>query len=289
MTKETISAYLTLCKPRVVLLMLVTTWVGMILATPHTIQWSWVTAVAGTIGIALTASCGAVINHWVDRKLDAKMARTLKRPLPTGRVAPRHAAYFSMILGGLGLLTLILFVNPLTAGLTFMSLVGYAGLYTVYLKPKTPQNIVIGGLAGAMPPLLGWVAVTNHIHPDALLLVLIIFTWTPPHFWALAIYRYKDYATMNIPMLPVTHGIPFTKRCIVLYTLLMIAATGLPFASGMQGLFYLTGAALANIGFLFYALRLYSSNQAYWGLRTFHYSIAYLFILFGLMIIDHWL
>lgn len=290
MNKTYLAAYLTLCKPRVVLLMLVTAWVGMVLAIPNEVSvqaWPWLSIVSGTLGIALMASCGAVINHLVDRRLDARMARTLKRPLPLGQLTPKQACCFAWALGIAGLLTLVLWVNLLTAVLTFMSLVGYAGIYTVFLKPATPQNIVIGGLAGAMPPLLGWTAITASVHADALLLVLIIFTWTPPHFWALAIYRYRDYAKTAIPMLPVVQGIPFTKVYIVLYTVLMIVATWLPFASGMNGLPYLVSTSIINSGFLYYVVRLYFSDKPYWAMRVFRYSIVYLFLLFGCMVADH--
>jgi len=289
-----LSAYLALCKPRVVALMLVTTLVGMLLAIPKQpsamMTWqAWQSIFCGIIGIAFAASCGAVVNHVVDRKLDARMARTGRRPIPTGQVTPRQACRLACLLGVVGLVILIAFVNTLTALFTLASLVGYAVVYTVFLKHATPQNIVIGGLAGAMPPLLGWIAVTNHVDANALLLVLIIFTWTPAHFWALAIYRCDDYAKAQVPMLPVTHGIPFTKRYVLLYTVLLMAVTLLPFAINMNGYLYLVGASLLGVGFLYWAVRLYRCDEPYVALRTFHYSIVYLFLLFIVMLLDHYL
>ena len=291
---STFNAYLTLCKPRVVALMLVTAFVGMLLAIPSQSSaiatWqAWESIFFGMLGIAFASSCGAVVNHVIDRQLDARMARTGRRPIPTGQVTPQQACKLACVLGVAGLVILIAFVNTLTAWFTLASLVGYAIVYTVFLKHATPQNIVIGGLAGAMPPLLGWLAVTNHIDAGALLLVLIIFTWTPPHFWALAIYRRDDYAKAGVPMLPVTHGIPFTKRYVLLYTVLLVAVTLLPFVIGMNGYLYLFGAVLLGVGFLYWAIRLYCSTQPAVALRTFHYSIIYLFLLFIIMLMDHFL
>ena len=243
--------YLTLCKPRVVALMIVTALVGMYLASPHLVPWQRL--LAATTGIALAAGAAAAVNHLVDRKIDAVMARTQYRPLPTGRVSPAKAWCFAAIIGVSGMLILVLWVNVLTAALTFLALIGYAGVYTLYLKRATPQNIVIGGAAGAAPPLLGWVAVTGHMDPEPWLLVLIIFVWTAPHFWALAIHRYKEYAAADIPMLPVTHGVAFTKRCVLLYTLLLVAVSLLPYAYGMSTLKYVAGVMVLNGGFLYWA------------------------------------
>ena len=281
--------YFELCNPRVVGLMLVTSTVAMILATPahewpslHVLLW-------GNLGIAFAGFAGGIINHLVDRHIDQLMARTKKRPLPSGRVPVSHAILLAIILACVSMFILITCINMLTAVLSFLTLIGYAGVYTLYLKHATPQNIVIGGLAGAMPPLLGWVAVTHHIDAAGLLLVLIIFTWTPPHFWALAIYRYKEYAKASIPMLPVTHGIRFTKLSILLYTLLMVAATYLPFIIMMSGLIYLIGVSLLNIIFLYYAIALYRHDEPRLAFQTFKFSIYYLFTLFILLLADHYL
>lgn len=278
--------YLELCKPRVVALMLLTVVVGMYLATP-----GWVpitTLVATLLGIAFTAGSAAAVNHLVDKRIDALMTRTSKRPIARGRVSVKQALYFSFILGGAGLSILTCFVNTLTAALTFCSLIGYAGIYTGYLKRATPQNIVIGGLAGAAPPLLGWTAVTNSLDPNGLLLVLIIFTWTPPHFWALAIYRFEDYRHAEIPMLPVTHGIPFTKLSILLYTILLLGVSILPFVVGMTGLLYLVGALLLGLRFLYWSIRLYRSDKAIVAMQTFRFSIIYLMMLFIFLLVDHY-
>lgn len=286
--------YLELCKPKVVLLMMLTAWVGMLLASPSSTLIPITALTLGSLGIALTAGSAAVINHIVDRQVDCHMKRTQNRPLAQGRISPKQATYFALIIGILGLSILFLFVNPLTAGLTFFSLMGYSIIYTLYLKRATPQNIVIGGLAGALPPLLGWTAVTNQISPHSLLLVLIIFAWTPPHFWALAIHREQDYRNAKIPMLPVTHGIAFTKLCIVLYTLLMIITTVLPFVFGMSQWLYLTGALLLGSGFLYYTIRLYntaesSEQEKQYALKTFWFSIFYLMVLFCVLLWDHYL
>ena len=241
------------------------------------------------LGIALTASAGAVINHLADRRLDVLMARTQRRPLPTGHIKPWKAGVFALILGSSGLAVLLGFINPLTTVVSLLALIGYAFIYTLYLKRATPQNIVIGGLAGAMPPLLGWIAVTGNISASALLLVLIIYTWTPPHFWALSIYRHADYAKAKVPMLPVTHGIPLTKLFILLYTFLLSAITLLPFVINMHGWIYLLGASLLNIRFIYWAWRLKNSENPIIGLKTFRYSIIYLFLLFLVMLIDHYI
>ena len=277
--------YLELCKPRVVALMLLTVVVGMYLAVPGFVPL--MTVMMSLIGIGLCAASAAVINHIVDKKIDSIMARTSNRPLVTGKVASKNALYFAFIIGVLGLLVLGSFVNILTACLTFLTLIGYAGFYTGYLKRATPQNIVIGGLAGAAPPLLGWTAVTNHLDPCALLLVLIIFTWTPPHFWALAIYRLEDYKNASIPMLPVTHGVDYTKLHIVLYTILLFIVTLLPCAVGMSGVIYLIGAVLLNLRFLYWAILLYRSQKNNVALKTFRFSIVYLLMLFVFILLDH--
>ncbi len=279
--------YVELCKPRVVLLMLLTVVVGMYLAAP-----GWVDIFllcASLVGIGFCAGSAAAINHLVDRRIDSMMARTKKRPVAHGRVSVSQALWFALIMGVLGLAILIIFVNKLTALLTFITLIGYAGVYTGYLKRATSQNIVIGGLAGAAPPLLGWTAVTNQLDPQALLLVLIIFTWTPPHFWALAIYRYEEYQHAQIPMLPVTHGIQFTKLNIYLYTILLLVVSILPFVVGMSGLFYLIGSLVLGARFLFWAHKLYRTDKPIVAMQTFRFSIVYLMCLFVFLLIDHYL
>lgn len=278
--------YLSLCKPKVILVMLATTWVGMHLASHDPIPWPIL--FFATLGIALSGGSAAVINHLVDSSIDAKMTRTSKRPIASGRILPQHALKFAFILGVLGLSILFIFINTLTALLTLATLLGYALLYTLFLKRATPQNIVIGGAAGATPPLLGWAAVSNDIHAYALLLVLIIFTWTPPHFWALAIYRREDYQKANIPMLPVTHGVFFTKLCVVLYTLLLVATTVLPYATGMSGLIYFISALILGVAFLSQTLLLYFSHKPSEALKTFSFSILYLLLLFTALLVDHY-
>lgn len=280
--------YWELCKPKVVLLMLLTAWVGMLLASPPT-SVPWQALCFGTLGIAFSAGSAAVINHLVERHSDLHMRRTQLRPIASGRVHPFHAMVFACVLGSLGLGILAFSVNALTAWLTLFSLVGYALFYTLYLKRATPQNIVIGGAAGAAPPLLGWAAVSGTIDPNGLLLVLIIFTWTPPHFWALAIYRHEDYVKAKLPMLPVTHGIRFTKLCILLYTILLIASTVLPYLTGMSGITYLICALGLGCGFLYYAFLLYFKNCPQVALQTFIYSIIYLMALFVGFLLDHYL
>lgn len=279
--------YLELCKPRVVALMLLTAIVGMYLAAPGAVSFSTLLAVLS--GIGFCASGAAAINHLVDRRIDAMMVRTQKRPIAEGRLSSREAAYFAAILCLFGFWVLAAFVNALTAILTLVSLIGYAGIYTGYLKRATPQNIVIGGLAGAAPPLLGWTAITNQLDPQAYLLVLIIFTWTPPHFWALAIYRFEEYKTAQIPMLPVTHGILFTKLNILLYTVLLFIVTILPFLVRMSSWLYLLGAILLGARFLFWAICLYRSDEPVIALRTFRFSIVYLMMLFIFLLLDHYL
>ncbi|KGP63024.1 protoheme IX farnesyltransferase [Legionella norrlandica] len=278
--------YIELCKPRVVLLMLLTVIVGMYLASPG---WINLKLIAWTLlGIGLCAGSAAAINHLVDRHVDSVMDRTKKRPVAYGRVSVKQALWFAVTIGILGLSILIVFVNLLTALLTFVTLIGYAGIYTGYLKRATSQNIVIGGLAGAAPPLLGWTAITNQLDPAALLLVLIIFTWTPPHFWALAIYRYKEYQHAEIPMLPVTHGIPFTKLNIYLYTVLLLVVSLLPFIVGMSGGIYLLGALILGSRFLFWVHKLYRTDKPVVAMQTFRFSIVYLMLLFVFLLIDHY-
>ncbi len=275
--------YLELCKPRVVSLMLLTALIGMLLASPGMVSWDIL--VFGMLGIALSAGSAATINHLIDRRFDAIMGRTKRRPIPTGKIEPRHAFLFATLLAVLSMIVLLTIVNTLTAMLTLTTLVGYAVVYTMFLKHATPQNIVIGGATGAAPPLLGWTAVTGHIDPQALLLVLIIFVWTPPHFWALAIARYEEYAKADIPMLPVTHGIKFTKLSILLYTILLVAATLMPYVIGMSGGVYLLSAMILGAGFLVYAVMLYKDDK--YAYNTFRYSIVYLMLLFLMLLIDH--
>jgi len=278
--------FLELTKPKVSLLIVFTAVVGMVLASP-----GWVPLPAlifGTLGIALASGSAAAFNHVLDRHIDENMARTRRRPLPTGHLAKHQAVMFAVLLGLASMLVLSLLVNALTAALTFCSLIGYAMVYTMWLKRATPQNIVIGGAAGAAPPVLGWAAVTNTIDPHALLLFLIIFTWTPPHFWALAIARRDDYAKVGIPMLPVTHGIPYTRLQIVLYTILLVLSTLLPYLTGMSGLIYLSVAFVLNGRFLYYVLNLRRGLRPELPMRTFRFSITYLMLLFAALIIDHY-
>ncbi len=279
--------YYSLTKPRVVQLLVFTAVVGMFLATPGLVPWD--VLIFGSLGIGLAAASGAAVNHVLDQRIDAKMTRTRTRPLPTGRVSERDALVFALVLGVTGLATLALLVNPLTAILTFISLIGYAVVYTVFLKRATPQNIVIGGAAGAAPPLLGWTAVTNEVSGYALLLFLIIFTWTPPHFWALAIARKDDYEKAGVPMLPVTHGIKMTKSFILCYTILLVIVSVLPYLTGMSGVFYLLGAVLLGGGFLYYAARLKLAEHDDVAMKTFAYSITYLIALFSFLLADHYI
>ena len=278
--------YLVLCKPRVVLLIVFTSIVGMLLATPSFPALK--TVFFATLGIGLAAASGASINHLVDRHIDAVMARTQHRPLPAGELGSLQATIFAITLCAIAMLVLALFVNTLTALLTAIALVGYAVIYTMFLKRSTPQNIVLGGAAGAAPPLLGWTAVTGEIQSEALLLFLIIFIWTPPHFWALAIRRREEYAKAGVPMLPVTHGVEFTKLQILLYTVLLVAVTLLPFVIQMSGLIYLAGAIALGIGFLRYAIALYRSDTDALAMKTFGYSIFYLSLLFAFLLADHY-
>jgi len=278
--------YLELCKPRVVTLILFTAVVGMFLAVPG---WPPLIALfAGTLGIGLAASSAAAINHLLDHRIDARMARTKRRPLASGKLTERNVLIFALCLGILAMAVLIIWVNLLTAALTFLSLIGYAIVYTVWLKRATPQNIVIGGAAGAAPPVLGWTAVTGSLDPQALLLFLIIFIWTPPHFWALAIYRKDEYALVDIPMLPVTHGTTFTRLQILLYTVLLVIVTTLPYLTHMSGVVYLAGVSVLNLGFLWYALRMMISRDILLPMYTFAFSITYLMVLFVFLLVDHY-
>jgi len=278
--------YLELCKPRVVSLIIFTAVVGMLLSVPG---WPPLTALlAGTVGIGLAASSAAAINHLLDQRIDAVMARTRDRPLPMGQLNEKQVLSFALLLATVSMLALVIWVNVLTAVLTFLSLIGYAILYTVWLKRATPQNIVIGGAAGAAPPLLGWTAVTGNADPNALLLFLIIFVWTPPHFWALAIHRRDDYKAVDIPMLPVTHGLKFTRWHILFYTILLVIVTTLPYLTGMSGLMYLAGVSVLNAGFLWYALRLIRSSDPKLPMQTFGYSVTYLMVLFAFLLADHY-
>ena len=280
--------YFELCKPKVVALLLLTSVVGVVLASPRGELSLFVLAVS-TLGIGLAAAAGAVINQVVERENDARMARTEGRPLPQGKVTQQSAFIFAVFLAAASVFILTAWINVLTAVLTFASMIGYAVVYTMYLKKATPQNIVIGGLAGATPPLLGWTSVTNAIDPHGLLLVLIIYTWTPPHFWALAIHRRDDYAKVNLPMLPVTHGVEFTKYSILGYTVLMILVTIFPYLIGERGLIYLAAALLLGLYFLYMVMQLMFSQRHNIAIKTFVYSINYLMLLFIAMVVDHYL
>ena len=290
-TLPTWRQYLELTKPRVVALLVFTALVGMFLAVPGLPPLH--ESVFGLFGIWLAASSAAAINHLIDQRIDKVMVRTAHRPLATGALRPVQVLVFALLLGIASMLVLALLVNPLTALLTFAGLIGYAVVYTGWLKRATPQNIVIGGVAGAVPPLLGWAAVTNMQGPwdwqYALLLVLIIFVWTPPHFWALAIFRREDYARALIPMLPVTHGVTYTRWQILFYTVLLLQVSLLPVIFGMSGLFYLGGALVLGSVFLWYAWRLLDPPDEFFAMRTFKYSIVYLMALFAFLLVDHWL
>ncbi len=288
-SKQTVSwrDYYEMCKPRVVMLMILTSMVGMFLAVPGMVPWDIL--ILGNLGIALVAGSGAVVNHLIDYRVDSVMKRTHNRPIPQGRVDQKQAAFFAAAIGVAGMLILLFWVNPLCAWLTLASFVGYAFIYTGYLKRATPQNIVIGGLSGAMPPLLGWSAVTGTIEPGALILVLIIFAWTPPHFWALAIHRKEEYAKTGIPMLPVTHGEHLTKIHIILYTVIMFLITILPYLTGMSGPLYLLAAVVLGLGFLWWSLMLMYRPKASTAMDTFRYSIVYLMVLFVVLLVDHYL
>ena len=279
--------YYELCKPNVVLMMLLCALVGIVLASETLLPFMEI--IIPLTGIALCSGSAAAINQIIDREADAEMDRTDKRPIPQGEVSVINASIFAFTIGILGVLILVYLVNTLTAILTVLALGGYAFIYTIYLKRATPQNIVIGGLAGAAPPLLGWASVTNSIEPNALLLVLIIFIWTPPHFWALAIYRKDDYAKQSIPMLPVTHGVAFTKLQIVLYTIILFLVSLFPYIVLMSGIIYLVSALILSSLFLFYSVRLYLSDDDKYAMQTFWFSIYYIFLIFIALIVDHFI
>ena len=282
-----IRSYYLLCKPNVVYMMLICALVGMLLAEDSVSSIS--TIMVALAGIALCSGSAAAINQVIDRNADAAMTRTDKRPLPQGELSVFHASSFAFVIGVLGALVLYIYINTLTMVLTLASLIGYAFIYTVYLKRATPQNIVIGGLAGAAPPLLGWTAISNTIDPYALLLVLIIFVWTPPHFWALAIYRKDEYAKESIPMLPVTHGVAFTKLQIVLYTIILFIVSVLPYIVLMSGFVYLISAIVLSSIFMYYSIKLYFSDDDAVAMKTFNFSIYYIFLIFVALLCDHYL
>ena len=288
-----LSQYWALTKPRVVALIVFTAIIGMLLAIQPGDEWPWLQLVAGSVGIWLAAASAAAINHLLDQRIDKVMARTADRPLATGALKPMQVLAFAIALGAASMLLLVLLVNTITALLTFASLIGYAIVYTGFLKRATPQNIVIGGIAGAAPPLLGWAAVTGMQGEwdwaHALLLVLIIFVWTPPHFWALAIFRRDDYARALVPMLPVTHGVSYTRWQILLYTVLLVVASVLPWVTHMSGLFYLGGALVLGAVFLWYAWKMLDPPDEFFAMRMFKYSIVYLMALFAFLLVDHWL
>lgn len=285
--KATWRDYKELTKPNVVALMILTSTIGMFMAVPGMVPLN--ALILGNLGIAMCAGAAAAINHLVDQQVDLRMTRTKNRPIAQGRLSNTQAGMFALIMGGLGMAILLIWVNALTAWLTLASLLGYAFVYTMFLKRATPQNIVIGGLAGAAPPLLGWVAVTGDIHGHALLLVLIIFAWTPPHFWALAIHRKDEYAAVDIPMLPVTHGVKFTKLHILLYTIIMFLITMLPYATRLSGPLYLAGAVVLGLIFLYWAIEMLRNKNHLAPIKTFRYSIVYLMLLFLIMLLDHYI
>ena len=284
---QKLRAYYALTKPRVVSLIVFTAVIGMFLATPGIVPIQIL--LAGTAGIALVAGAAAAINCLVEQKIDAVMQRTRWRPLPRGELTVQQTLAFTAAIGGLGLWLLHRFVNPLTMWLTVATFIGYAVLYTLVLKPATPQNIVIGGASGAMPPVLGWAAVSGEVSTEAMLLFLIIFAWTPPHFWALALYRTEDYARAGVPMLPVTHGKAYTRLQVLLYTLILFAVTLLPYVVRMSGWLYLGAAIALGGGFVAYALRIYFAYSDLVAQKTFRYSIAYLAALFAALLVDHYL
>lgn len=280
-------AYYEITKPKVVYLLVFTALVGMVLAVPAMVPLQ--ETIFGLLGIGLAAGSAAAINHVIDQRSDAIMKRTENRPIPQGQLTTRDCLIFALLLGAIAMAILYFLVNPLTAVLTFLSLIGYAIIYTVYLKRATPQNIVIGGAAGAMPPVLGWAAVTGEVTAEALLLFLIVFIWTPPHFWSLAIHRRDDYAKVDIPMLPVTHGVPFTRVQIVLYTVLLLIISIFPWLIGMSGLVYLVGAVGLGLMFLYHTIRMFDTKLEKQPIKTFVFSIQYLLWLFAFMLVDHYL
>lgn len=278
--------FLALCKPRVTSLIVFTAMIGMFLATPHMVPLGLL--LAATLGIGMASGAAAAFNCLIEQKLDADMARTRGRPLPTGQVTAYQTILFASLTGGLGLLILYVFVNPLTMWLTLGTFIGYAVIYTVFLKPATPLNIVIGGASGAMPPILGWAAVNNVVSPESLILFLIIFAWTPPHFWALALYRRNEYAKIGMPMLPVTHGEAFTLLHILLYTVILVTVSLMPYGLGMSGVIYLVSALALNGIFMAYVIGLYRQYSDALARRTFRYSIIYLTLLFAALLLDHY-
>jgi protoheme IX farnesyltransferase len=278
--------FLALCKPRVTALIVFTAMIGMFLATPDIVPLGLL--LAATLGIAMASGAAAAFNCLIEQKLDAKMARTRGRPLPTGQVTSAQTVLFASMMGSLGLVILYFFVNPLTMWLTLATFVGYAVIYTIFLKPATPLNIVIGGASGAMPPILGWAAVNNVVSPESLILFLIIFAWTPPHFWALALYRRNEYAKIGMPMLPVTHGEAFTLLHILLYTIILVTVSLMPFGLGMSGIIYLFSTLALNGVFMAYVIGLYRKYSDELARRTFRYSIIYLTLLFAALLVDHY-
>ena len=282
---QRLQGYIRLTKPRVVSLIVFCAIIGMFLSTPGMVPLSIL--VAATVGIALVAGAAAAVNCLIERKIDSVMARTRRRPLPQGQLNETEALLFSLVLGGLGLTLLLVFVNPLTAWLTLATFIGYAVIYTVILKPRTPQNIVIGGASGAMPPVLGWAAVTGQMPEQAWLLFLIIFVWTPPHFWSLALYRVKEYEAANLPMLPVVHGRLYTRRCVFAYTLGLVPVTLMPFFIGMSGWLYLAAVIPLNAVFITYGWQIWRNYSDRLAQKTFRFSIAYLSLLFAALLADH--
>jgi len=285
--KMSARSFYALCKPRVTALIVFTAMIGMFMATPGMVPLQ--TLLVATVGIAFASGAAAAFNCLIEYKIDAMMARTRARPLPTGQLSQMETLLFASVLGGLGLSMLYYWVNPLTMWLTLGTFVGYAVIYTVFLKPATPMNIVIGGASGAMPPILGWAAVNNTVSPEALVMFLIIFAWTPPHFWALALYRREEYAKVGMPMLPVTHGEQFTLLHIVLYTIILVVVSMMPFGLGMSGWLYLAAAAILNCVFMYYVVSLYRHYSDALAKTTFKYSILYLSLIFAALLLDHYL
>jgi|TARA_B110000259_G_scaffold138448_1_gene155890 protoheme IX farnesyltransferase len=283
---ENLKAFFALCKPRVNSLIVFTAVIGMFLATPGMVPIDIL--ISAIIGIGFVSGAAAAFNCLIEEKIDARMARTRGRPLPMGKVSQQETMFFASVLGGLGLFILFYFVNFLTMWLTALTFFAYAVIYTIFLKPATPMNIVIGGASGAMPPVLGWAAVNNALSPEAWILFLIIFCWTPPHFWALALYRREEYAKVDMPMLPVTHGEKFTLLHIVLYTIILVIVTMMPFSIGMTGLIYLFFATILNAIFLYYVVMLYRNYSDKLSMKIFRYSIVYLGLIFTAFLIDHY-
>jgi heme o synthase len=285
--KMSLRHFYALCKPRVTALIVFTAIIGMLMATPGMVPVSIL--LAATVGIAFASGAAAAFNCLIEHKIDAMMARTRARPLPTGQLSQMETLLFASVLGGIGLSILYYWVNPLTMWLTLGTFVGYAVIYTVFLKPATPMNIVIGGASGAMPPILGWAAVNNTVSPESLVMFLIIFAWTPPHFWALALYRREEYAKVGMPMLPVTHGERFTLLHILLYTIILVVVSLMPYGLGMSGWLYLVSAAVLNMIFMYYVVSLYRSYSDALAKTTFKYSIIYLSLIFAALLLDHYL